>query len=279
MGQINEREGELNAARDKLIEQEEDLRNMTVTKEKLAHERDYLLKELKVRDKRNQELEVKMADMQRLLQSVTSHNKNPAAQQQLNFEGQPVEHNPDAVMEDSKRADRIAGQMNRSAFMGLGENPPKLYSEQQLSQQANLHFEKDRDYLTDESVPSAIFALIETYRLKAKQQRGTGDLVDEFFTEAHSIMKDAHLREIARIKNENAVEVMRLKKEIQRSNQVSSQAYQHAVDTKSKQKVQASFADNEVERQRRQLIEENERLNRRMRGAEKLLATFTRVSH
>ena len=220
MGQINEREGELNAARDKLIEQEEELRNMTVTKEKLAHERDYLLKELKTRDKRNQELELKMDDMARLLQSVTSHNKNPAAQQ-LNFEGGPEQqHSSEAVLEDSKRADRIAGQMNRSAFMGLGENPPKLYSEQQRSG-SNPHFDKDRNYLTDDSVPSAIFALIETYRLKAKQAT-RGDIVDEFFGEAHSIMKDAHLREIARIKNENAVEVMRLKKEIQRQNQVSS---------------------------------------------------------
>ena len=220
MGQINEREGELNAARDKLIEQEEELRNMTVTKEKLAHERDYLLKELKTRDKRNQELELKMDDMARLLQSVTSHNKNPAAQQ-LNFEGGPEQqHSSEAVLEDSKRADRIAGQMNRSAFMGLGENPPKLYSEQQRAG-SNPHFDKDRNYLTDDSVPSAIFALIETYRLKAKQPT-RGDIVDEFFGEAHSIMKDAHLREIARIKNENAVEVMRLKKEIQRQNQVSS---------------------------------------------------------
>ena len=222
MGQINEREGELNAARDKLIEQEEELRNMTVTKEKLAHERDYLLKELKVRDKRNQELELKMDDMARLLQSVTSHNKNPAAQQ-LNFEGGPEQqlHSSEAVLEDSKRADRIAGQMNRSAFMGLGENPPKLYSEQQLNSN-NPHFDKDRNYLTDDSVPSAIFALIETYRVKAKQPARGGDIVDEFFGEAHSIMKDAHLREIARIKNENAVEVMRLKKEIQRQNQGTS---------------------------------------------------------
>ena len=40
-------------------------------------------------------------------------------------------------------------------------------------------------------------------------------------------------------------------------------------------KVQASFADNEVERQRRLLIEENEKLNRRLRGAENILASKT----
>lgn len=36
----------------------------------------------------------------------------------------------DNAREESMRADRIARQMNRSSFMGLGENPPKLMSEQ-----------------------------------------------------------------------------------------------------------------------------------------------------
>ena len=40
-------------------------------------------------------------------------------------------------------------------------------------------------------------------------------MIDDFFGEAHAILKDSHLREIARIKNENAVEVTRLKKTIE----------------------------------------------------------------
>ena len=36
----------------------------------------------------------------------------------------------EVAREESMRADRIARQMNRSSFMGLGENPPKLFSEQ-----------------------------------------------------------------------------------------------------------------------------------------------------
>jgi len=40
-------------------------------------------------------------------------------------------------------------------------------------------------------------------------------LIDDFFGEAHAIMKDANLREIARIRNENAVEIMKLKKVIE----------------------------------------------------------------
>ena len=68
-------------------------------------------------------------------------------------------------------------------------------------------------------MPSGIYALIDTYRNKARQSR-PGDrlalLIDDFFGEAHAIIKDAHLREIARMKNENAVEVTKLKKVIEK---------------------------------------------------------------
>jgi hypothetical protein len=37
-------------------------------------------------------------------------------------------------------------------------------------------------------------------------------LIDDFFGEAHAILKDTHLKEIARIRNENNVEIMKLKK-------------------------------------------------------------------
>ena len=47
MGEINEREAELNAARDKLIEQDEEMRQVSVSKQKLNLERDYLMDELK----------------------------------------------------------------------------------------------------------------------------------------------------------------------------------------------------------------------------------------
>ena len=80
MGEINEREQELNAARDKLIEQEEEMRQTSVTREKLTIERDYLLGELKVMNARMQDLQIKYNDQARLLSSVVSHSKNPAAQ-------------------------------------------------------------------------------------------------------------------------------------------------------------------------------------------------------
>jgi hypothetical protein len=70
---------------------------------------------------------------------VVSHSKNPAANntsQNNNILSQSgigqtdAASNEDVAREESMRADRIARQMNRSSFMGLGDNPPKLFSEQ-----------------------------------------------------------------------------------------------------------------------------------------------------
>lgn len=269
MGEINEREAELNAARNKLIDQEEEVRNMSVTKEKLTLERDYLVAELKTLDRTMKELKVKFDDQQRLLLSVCSHKKNPAAglnylNNEMTQDGMSIT-NQEKAREESQRADRIARQMNRSSFMGLGENPPQLYSEQDPTQ-ANRHgnvatdnagsggvFQsKDQSYLNDDSIPSGIFALIDVYRQKARETRVADKLallVDDFFGEAHAILKDSHLREIARIKNENAVEVTRLKKTIEQMRGSGlGGANLGAKDHHTAFKVQASFADNEVER-------------------------------
>jgi hypothetical protein len=40
-------------------------------------------------------------------------------------------------------------------------------------------------------------------------------IIDDFFGEAHAILKDSHLKEIARIRNENNVEIMKLKKNLE----------------------------------------------------------------
>ena len=84
------------------------------------------------------ELQTKYNDQARLLHSVVSHSKNPAVDRsQNNILSQSLlnEDAPeDNAREESMRADRIARQMNRSSFMGLGENPPKLMSEQDPTQ-------------------------------------------------------------------------------------------------------------------------------------------------
>ena len=62
MGEINEREKELNAARDRLIEQDEEMRQVSVVREKLTIERDYLLNEIKALNGKMQNLQVKFND-------------------------------------------------------------------------------------------------------------------------------------------------------------------------------------------------------------------------
>jgi len=178
---------------------------------------------------------------------------------------------------EAQRSERIAKSMNRSSFMGLGENPPKLYSEQDpaLVKHVTIEergapdiddpfYDKNASYLSDDSVPTQIYGCIDRYREKARTTMPGNQLallIDDFFGEAHAIMKDSHLREIARIRNENSVEIMRLKKTISESRQggssLSSRDNHTAFKTAIGKLPATSFADNEVERQRRLLIEEN----------------------
>ena len=91
-------------------------------------------------------------------------------------------------------------------------------------------------------------------------------------------MKDSHLREIARIRNENSVEIMRLKKVVAAHNGGAPDlsAKDHHAAFKAANKMQGtSFADNEVERQRRLLIEENGTLKKRLRAVESILKSGT----
>lgn len=185
------------------------------------------------------DLQTKYNDQARLLASVVSHTKNPAAnnttQNFMSNSSLGGEGAEEAAREESMRADRIARQMNRSSFMQLGENPPRLFSEQDPTLQQpgslagpgqggvlfNSFHDKDQSYLTDDSVPSGIYALIDQYRTKARNTRNGSQLallIDDFFGEAHAIMKDSHLRELARMKNENAVEVTKLKRVIEKAN-------------------------------------------------------------
>lgn len=191
---------------------------------------------------------------------------------------------------DAARADRITRQMNRSSFMGIGDNPPNLLSEQDPTQArrvviaedlnprngGGVFMDRNQSYLNDESVPSGMYCLIDTYRQKARTTR-PGDqlalLIDDFFGEAHAVLKDSHLREIARIRNENTVEIMKLKKVI--AQQKGGDDGLRAPDHHIAHKVKMSFADNEVERQRRLLIEENDLLKKRLRACEQILASGT----
>jgi len=67
MSEINERESELRAARDKLIEQEEENRTLSVGQEKLKNEKEFLLEELGKMTQLYQDLKIKFDDKSRLL--------------------------------------------------------------------------------------------------------------------------------------------------------------------------------------------------------------------
>lgn len=130
--------------------------------------------------------------------------------------------------EESQRNERIAQGTNRSTFLHLGEKKTKLVSESEsslLKRQKTIQVgassqrqsnkpepymteqqRRDQIYINDESVPSQIFPLVERYRAKMLEftngRPQCSLIIDDFFGESHAILKDVHLKEIARIRNE-----------------------------------------------------------------------------
>lgn len=205
--------------------------------------------------------------------------------------------------EEAQRNERIALGTNRSTFLHLGEKKTKLVSESESSllrrnkpttahssssrmssgrpqQVMSESQRRDQVYISDESVPAQIFPLIEQYRARLLEvSNGRPDcvlIIDDFFGEAHNILKDTHLKEIARIKNENNVETMKLKKSLELKLISEGVPRSHAAGTfdgRAKDNYKAHqakdiFADNEAERQRRMLTQENELLKKRLRAVE-----------
>jgi hypothetical protein len=56
-----------------------------------------------------------------------------------------------------------------------------------------------------------VFQLISVYRERAQDTL----LIDDFFAQIHSVLKDSHMREIARIRNEHSVEILKLRKNLE----------------------------------------------------------------
>lgn len=160
--------------------------------------------------------------------------------------------------------------------MGLGEHPPKLASETQhslLKSNWSTFSDKNTDYAKDESVPPQIYTLIESYRERARSMRPGNDLallIDDFFGEANAILKDSQLREIARIRNENNVQVTKLKRVIEGLPTGGASGKENG------RKNQANlFVDNEEVIERRHLINNLNSANSRLRACENLLASGT----
>lgn len=62
MTEINDKENEVNQMRDKMMDCEEDMKSLTLGKEKFRLERDYLMTELKNQEKQFKELKQKFDD-------------------------------------------------------------------------------------------------------------------------------------------------------------------------------------------------------------------------
>ena len=159
--------------------------------------------------------------------------------------------------------------------MGLGENPPNLASESQhslLTTNWSTFSDKNSDYLSDQSIPPAIYTLIEQYRDRARTVRPGNELallIDDFFGEANAVLKDSQLREIARIRNENNVTVTKLKRVIEGKDQYNKE------NSSKSQKNNQIFVDNEEVLERRHLLQRLDHANSRLRACENLLSTGT----
>ena len=147
--------------------------------------------------------------------------------------------------------------------MALGEKQPKLLSEEVQAKQygttpgnnAVKEAEQrqaglDDAYLRDDSLPTEIFSVIQNYRDRIiKQTKGSQSaalLFDDFFGEIHALLKDQHMREIARIRNEHSVEVIKLRKNLEsklRSASIGNSGSQAKIQ-RSKENFQA-FKGNE----------------------------------
>jgi len=287
MKEINQREEELGRVRDLLVGAQEENKGLTVSREKMRQQNDFIAKELKTMEYEFGLQKKKIEEQERLIDSlcVTQKVANPSFKK-----SGPGGH--DAMMqsanEESQKNERIAQGTNRSTFLHLGEKKVKMVQENDhplLSRQKLPHMQsdaqrKDQGYIADESVPAQIFPLIENYRERIMEisngREQSALIIDDFFGDAHTILKDTHLKEIARIRNENNVEIMKLKKNLEQRllkegmtrSQVSGSFDNKAKENMNAYNVKDVFADNEAERQRRMLNEENQILKKRLRAVE-----------
>lgn len=193
------------------------MKKMSAVKQKFTQERLHLITEMQSLERENAELRATNEGQLRLIQNVTGHQKNKGA---LLNECSTKSGSTalSTASEESARSERLAKQLNRSKFLQLSDNPPPpLACEEEhplLKTNWATFSDKNRGYLIDESIPPQIYTLIQEYRDKARCHVPGNDLamlIDDFFADAHQIIKDTQLREIARVRNEANVEIAKLK--------------------------------------------------------------------
>ena len=223
MQEINQREEELGRIRAQLMSNQDEMKLLTVTREQFRQQKEALAEQLRERDEECDKLKRRMVDMSRLVDSMCVAQRSVA-----NNAEAPADQAAalDKARDDIERADRIARSTNKSSFMALGDKQPKLISEEVQAKNYGTGGPKtmvsedkhnaDDAYLNDDSLPPEIFNVIQGYRDKimkiTKGSTSAALLFDDFFGEMHTLLKDQHMREIARIRNENSVEIIKLRK-------------------------------------------------------------------
>jgi hypothetical protein len=263
MTEINQREEELGRIRAQLMNNQDEMKLLTVTREQFRQQKEQLADQLKQRDSEIDKLKRRLMDMNKLVDSMTVAQRHIAQNGDGNTPANQAEA-LDKARDDIERADRIAKSTNKSSFMALGEKQPKLISEEVQAKNygaapAGKNTEDgnkqgmDDAYLRDDSLPPEIFTIIQNYRDKimkmTKGSQSAALLFDDFFGEMHAILKEQRMREIARIRNEHSVEIIKLRKTLDQrlrsaSIGVHSAASVSATAKRSKENFQA-FKGNE----------------------------------
>ena len=176
------------------------------------------------KDKQIDQMSKKLKDQNRIMDSMVVAQRNFGGELDMNEDAM------ERARDDLERSERLVRNTNKSSFMNLGEKQPKLVSEELRSlQSGGLQGNKwnnadrsgtvDDTYIFDESIPAEIFPCITKYRekiSKSKKPQTHMLALDDFFAEVHKIMKDVQLREIAKIRNEHSVEIMKLRKNLEK---------------------------------------------------------------
>jgi chromosome segregation ATPase len=172
MTEINQREEELGRIRAQLMNNQDEMKLLTVTREQFRQQKEALAEKLKDRDSEIDKLNRRLIEMNRLVDSMC------VAQRSVANQGEGVDQAAalDKARDDIERADRIARSTAKSSFMALGDKQPKLLSEDVQAKNygtqqgpktiSNLDAgskkagNADDAYLRDESLPPEIFNII-----------------------------------------------------------------------------------------------------------------------
>lgn len=132
MNEINQREEELGRVRSNLVDAQEENKQLTVSREKLRQQNEFLSKELKQMEDEFAKQKRKISEQQRLIDNLCMTTK-VQNQSLKDMAGGSQEVMMQKANEESQRNERIALGTNRSTFLHLGEKKTKLVSESESS--------------------------------------------------------------------------------------------------------------------------------------------------